>query len=237
MTDVELVIYDLDGTLIETAPEICDAVNDVMAHFGWPALDEDRIARWIGYGTGALLQHAVARALATAPEALQGTARMAAVGRHYDGYYERRCGTRSRLYPGVRETLAGLREAHVKAALVTNKERRYTDRVLAAHRLDEAFDRVLCGDTMAARKPDPAGVLECLRTLNVPSERALFVGDSSIDADTARNAGIRVWLVPGGYNMGRPIEDARPDRIIQDFAELARALGSGAASGWQRASG
>ena len=105
-------------------------------------------------------------------------------------------------------------------ARVTNKETRYTDRVLAAHGLHGAFDRVVCGDTLSTRKPDPAGVLACLREFGVAPGRALFVGDSSIDAATARNAGVPVWLLPHGYNMGQPIESAAPDRVIPDFGAL-----------------
>jgi len=224
MGAIELVFYDLDGTLIETAPEICDAVNDVMDHYQWPAIDEDQVERWIGHGTGALLVHAVARALGAEPEALRQDPRMLEIGRVYDGYYERRCGTRSRLYPDVRESLDALRLDGIRAVIATNKERRYTERVLAAHDLAGHFDRVLCGDTMPVRKPDPAGILECLQALGVPAERALFVGDSSIDVATARNAGLPVWLVPYGYNMGQPIGEVEADRVIDGFAELRCAL-------------
>jgi phosphoglycolate phosphatase len=237
MPHVELVVYDLDGTLVETAPEICDAVNDVMAHFGWPTVEESQIERWIGFGTGALLVEAVARATGRDAKSLRGAAPMTEVGRVYDGCYERRCGTRSRLYPKVRETLAALRDAGIKAAIVTNKERRYTDRVLAAHGLAPHFDRVLCGDTMPARKPDPAGVVDCLQALRVVRERALFVGDSSIDVATARNAGIPVWLLPTGYNMGQPIEKAGADRIVEDFAALGAALTAEHANQRRRVSG
>ena len=224
MRAVDLVFFDLDGTLVETAPEICDAVNDLMDHFGWQTVDQEQIERWIGHGTDALLRHAVARAFGTEPEALRERVHMDEVGPVYDDYYARRCGTRSRLYPDVRETLTALRAEGIGAAIVTNKERRYADRVLAVHDLADKFDRVLCGDTMPARKPDPAGMLECLQTLGVPAERALFVGDSSIDAATARNAGVPVWLVPYGYNMGQPIGEVEADRVIDGFAELRCAL-------------
>jgi len=221
---VELLACDLDGTLVETAPEICDALNDVMGQFAWPTVSENRVAAWIGRGTGELLLQAVADATREQPEVLRNSERMADVERLYAGYYDRRCGTRSRLYPEVRETLAAARQWGVKTAVVTNKERCYTERVLAAHGLCACFDRVLCGDTMAARKPAPDGILDCLRAFAVPAERALFVGDSSIDAATARNAGVPVWLVPYGYNLGRPIHEARPDRVIADFGELRRLL-------------
>ena len=82
------------------------------------------------------------------------------------------------------------------------------------------FDAVVSGDTFATKKPDPAGVLHCLAQFGVAAERALFVGDSSIDVATARNAGVPVWAVPYGYNMGQPIEACAPDRVIADFTAL-----------------
>ncbi len=216
----DLVMFDLDGTLVETAPEITDAVNDTLQQFGWTPITEEQVARWIGHGTGALLVQAVARATDTPAAAVRDSERLAAIGTVYEHWYAQRCGTRSRLYPQVRETLATLRAQGTRLAIVTNKEQRYTRRVLQAHQLADAFDEVICGDTLSTRKPDPAGVLACLRRFGAAAERSLFVGDSSIDAATARNAGVPVWLLPYGYNMGQPIEQAAPDRVIPDFSTL-----------------
>lgn len=216
----ELILFDLDGTLVETAPEIADAVNDTLRDLGWPPVDDAQVARWIGHGTGALLVQALARASARTPEAVHADEGLAAVVARYDRHYARRCGTRSRPYPHVHETLAALRERGTRLAIVTNKETRYTGRVLDAHRLRGAFDRIVCGDTGATRKPDPAGALECLRAFGVAPARALFVGDSSIDAETARRAGIAVWLLPYGYNLGEPVAACAPDRLIDDVRAL-----------------
>ena len=103
---------------------------------------------------------------------------------------------------------------------MTNKEERYTRTVLDAHQLTAMFDRVVSGDSLPTKKPDPAGIRSCLAQFQVPAARALFVGDSSIDVATARNAGIRVWAVPYGYNMGQSIEACSPDRLITDFSML-----------------
>lgn len=216
----DLVMFDLDGTLVETAPEITDAVNDTLRQFGWAEIDEDQVARWIGHGTGALLVQAVARASGSSVEAVQGSERLAAIGTVYEHWYAQRCGTRSRLYPQVRETLGTLRAQGTRLAIVTNKEQRYTRRVLDAHQLAPAFDEVVCGDTLSTRKPDPAGVLACLRRFSAAPERSLFVGDSSIDAATARHAGVPVWLLPYGYNMGQPVSACAPDRVVTDIASL-----------------
>jgi phosphoglycolate phosphatase len=141
----------------------------------------------------------------------------------FDRYYQQRCGTRSTLYPHVRDTLNTLRERGCHLALVTNKEARYTDTVLRVHQLSDAFDLIVCGDTFASKKPDPVGVLHGLSVWNVDKADALFVGDSSIDAATARQAGIDVWLLPYGYNMGESVTACRPDRVIANFSELRSA--------------
>lgn len=226
----DLVVFDLDGTLVETAPEIADAVNDSLRACGWAPVDELQVARWIGHGTGALLEQALARASARSPDALRASPELATLVAEYDRCYALRCGTRSRLYPGVHETLAALRARGTRLAIVTNKETRYTVRVLDAHALRGAVDRVVCGDTLASRKPDPAGVLDCLRTFGAAPANALFVGDSAIDAATARRAGIAAWLLPWGYNGGDPVSACAPDRLIADLGPLLDPRECGAAA-------
>ncbi len=231
MRDFDLVLYDLDGTLVETAPEICDAVNDVLRGLGWPEAREEQVARWIGHGTVALLLNAAAQASGIDAKTLDGSDRMAEIRSAYDACYEARCGTRSRLYPGVRETLAAFRSHGIRQAIVTNKEGRYTERVLAVHDLATSVDHVISGDSLPVKKPDPAGILACLDKFGVAPDRAVFVGDSSIDAATARNAGITAWLFPHGYNMGEPITSAGADRVLPDFAELREVLLGSKAAG------
>jgi len=216
----DLILFDLDGTLIETAPEIADAVNDTLLQFGYAPASQQQITDWIGHGTRELLIQALAQATHASAEAVRGSAQFATLEAAFGEHYMRRCGSRSQLYPQVRATLTALRAAGVRLALVTNKEARYTQAVLDAHQLDAAFDRVVCGDTLAVKKPDPAGIESCLQQFGVAPERALFVGDSSIDVATARNAGIAVWALPYGYNMGQTIAASAPDRVIADVGAL-----------------
>jgi phosphoglycolate phosphatase len=220
----ELVMFDLDGTLVETAPEIGDATNDTLGELGLPLVTQVQVERWIGHGTRELLIQALAFTTGSEVSSVRASDALAAAVLVFDRHYRLRCGTRSRPYPLVRESLALLRSHGVKLAVVTNKEGRYTDTVLAAHELTKSFDRVVSGDTLPAKKPNPAGVQACLQEFDVPRERALFVGDSSIDAATARNAGVAVWLLPYGYNMGEPVEQCRPDRVIADFSALFSAF-------------
>ncbi|MBE2264237.1 MAG: phosphoglycolate phosphatase [Burkholderiaceae bacterium] len=225
----DLILFDLDGTLVETAPEICDATNDTLRQFDLPEVSQQQVNDWIGHGTRSLLIQALAVARGTTVDAVRQSDSLPGIAAAFDSHYQHRCGTRSHLYPQVREVLQALRAQGVKLAVVTNKESRYTATVLDAHRLTPLFDRVISGDTMPAKKPDPAGINSCLEQFGVPSGRALFVGDSSIDVATARNAGVTVWVLPYGYNMGEPIEACGPDRVIADFSALRAVLPTAAA--------
>ena len=223
MRKFDLVMFDLDGTLVETAPEIMDAVNDTLARFDLPLVSQQQVNDWIGHGTLSLLVDAVAFATGRPPDEVRASELLRTMVGEYNVFYGRRCGTRSHLYPKVRETLEALRAQGTRLAVVTNKEGRYTQVVLAAHQLGGLFDAVISGDTLVTKKPDPAGVSHCLAQFGVTPERALFVGDSSIDAATARAAGVPVWLLPYGYNMGQPITACQPDRLIADCSALLNA--------------
>lgn len=219
----DLILFDLDGTLVETAPEIADAVNDTLARFGLSSVTQQQVNDWIGHGTRELLIQALAFTGKTTADTVRHADSFKLIEHEFGKHYQARCGTRSRLYPHVRETLHALRAAGVKLVVVTNKEGRYTQVVLDAHQMTPLFDRVISGDTLAVKKPDPTAVADCLQRFGVARERALFVGDSSIDVVTARNAGVTVWALPYGYNMGEPIEACGPDRVIPDFLELTKA--------------
>jgi phosphoglycolate phosphatase len=220
MNAFDLIMFDLDGTLVETAPEIFDAVNDTLRHFALPEVTQQQVDDWIGHGTRELLIQALVFSAKMNEATVRASDSLALCVSRFDRHYQQRCGTRSQLYPQVRETLTTLRQQGVKLAVVTNKEGRYTRTVLNAHSLTPLLDAVVSGDSFPAKKPDPMGVQSCLSQFGVAPERALFVGDSSIDVATARNAGVRVWMLPYGYNMGQPIEACAPDRIIADCSSL-----------------
>lgn len=219
-TQPKAYLFDLDGTLVETAPEIADAVNDTLRYFGWAEVTQTQVNDWIGHGTKELLIQAMAWVSHTEVQAVRQGQDLRDALPIFDRHYQTRCGTRSSLYPHVRETLQSLRERGCKLAVVTNKEGRYTDTVLRVHQLDALFDIVVSGDTFPVKKPNPLSVVDCLTRWGLQASEALFVGDSQIDAATARNAGVAVWLLPYGYNMGEPVQDCQPDRVIDDLSAL-----------------
>ena len=220
MKPFDAVMFDLDGTLIETAPEIADAVNHTLREVGLRTVTQQQVNDWIGHGTLELLIQALAHTQRLSDQQVRNSPELPGMAAKFNKHYQQCCGTRSHLYPQVRETLTALHELDVRLAVVTNKESRFTQTVLEAHSLTAMFDMVVSGDTLPVKKPNPAGVAHCLSLFKATPERSLFVGDSSIDIATARNAGVAVWALPYGYNMGEPIASARPDRVIVDISAL-----------------
>lgn len=214
----QLVLFDLDGTLVDTAPDIADAVNRVLELRKLPQMPEAWVRSRIGHGSRQLLTQSYAEALRriggdAAPVPLAEL--VEDFGRHYADC----CGRRGRIYAGARTALGRLRRAGVKLALLTNKERRFARLVLEAHDLDGEFELEICGDTLPAKKPDPLPVRHALAHFGVAAARALLVGDSDIDVRTARAAGIAAWGVNYGYG-GPALERSGPERIIGSLAQV-----------------
>ncbi|MGA1351219.1 MAG: HAD family hydrolase [Burkholderiaceae bacterium] len=214
---MNLVIFDLDGTLIETAGEIGLAVNRTLEDFELDPVSDSDVRRWIGHGTGWLMKQAWKDKVGD-PEETNWDAVMSRFIHHY---FET-AGSQSHPYPFVMETLEKLRALGVQCAILTNKEGRFTERVLRAHGLDQGqFARVISGDTLPTKKPHPGGIHHLMGELGESTGTTLFVGDSEIDVATAKAAGVMCWAVPYGYNHGRPISQADPDRIVDDMRPVA----------------
>ncbi|HEX6318758.1 MAG TPA: HAD-IA family hydrolase [Burkholderiales bacterium] len=158
-----LVMLELDGTLVDTAPEIAAAASAALAEHGLPPISEAQARGW-------------------QPDAQLRPA--------FEWHYAAISGRRSAPHPEALQALRELKQLGIAAALVTDKETRFTAPLLHAHDLWQWFDAVICGDMLARRKPDPLGVQHCLARFRVAPARALLVGDSDIDAATARNAGV-----------------------------------------------
>jgi phosphoglycolate phosphatase len=218
MNRYALILFDLDGTLVETAPEIADAVNDTLSELGLSAVTQSQVNDWIGHGTLELLIQALAHVQGISDQMVRNAPSLQAQAAVFKKHYRARCGTRSHCYPHVMDALLHLKAQGVRLGVVTNKESAYTQTVLDAHGLTPLFDCVISGDTLPTKKPKPDGVFACMTQVGVQVDQVLFIGDSSIDVATARAAGVAVWAVPYGYNMGQAIADSKPDRLIQDFS-------------------
>jgi phosphoglycolate phosphatase len=222
---IDLIAFDLDGTLIETAAEIAATVNDVLRHEHLPELPETLFRTWIGNGTRATLAAAHSFSVAssvggTVPEQPPEPLLLDRLMRLYGQYHATRCATRSSVLPEVRRTLELLRGRGVILTVVTNKEAWFACELLSRHQLSEFFVQVVGGDTLPRRKPHPAPLLHCLATHRVPPERALMVGDSHIDLRAARAANVRCVLLRRGYGTATGDSEVRPDAAIDSFAEI-----------------
>jgi len=219
-----LVLFDLDGTLVDTAPEIAAAANGALIGAGYPAVEEADVRRWIGQGTHRLMVRAVAHVTGTGESEAGALPGFAAAMAAFEEHYAKVAGRDSGVYHGVPDALRSIRAMGIATAVLTNKPGRFTRIILDAHGLSALLDAVVSGDTLPQKKPHPGGIEHLLARFAVPRERALMIGDSETDVATARAAGIDVWAVPYGYNHGQPVEVAKPDRIVETLGEAARAL-------------
>jgi phosphoglycolate phosphatase len=211
----DLVGFDLDGTLADTAPDIAAAVNLMLADFGRAPLAEETIRPLIGDGAKNLLRKALA-ATGEAPDALVEQAYPI----YLDHYAGNICGG-TILFPAVEQALDDLAALGVRLAICTNKPERLTLKLLAALGWTQRFTAIVCGDTFPVRKPDPLPLHETV--IRAGGGRTAFVGDSMIDAETARAAGLPFVAVSFGFR-DRPIEALGADAVIDSYDELIPAL-------------
>ena len=216
----DAVLFDLDGTLLETAPEIGAAVSLAIAEQGLPPVDIAGVRFFIGHG----VRQTIAKAYDTvAPPGTTATKRDADIDAallRFEHHYAR-LAPQSQPFADTVSTLRTLRALGVKCAIVSNKETRFVEQLLEGGPLPALIDLLVCGDTLAKKKPDAAPILYALEKFGTAAVRTLMVGDSSIDVACARNAGVPVWMVPYGYNGGEPAELAGADRVIPTLTEVA----------------
>ena len=218
---IKAVLLDLDGTLLDTAPDLADAANAMLAELGRPALPLDTIRDFVGKGIPNLVGRCLGCPPAPLPEgggdggsratpAQEMSEALAVFQRHYAAVN----GRRTRLYPGVLAGLRAMRGAGLKMACITNKAAAFTEPLLLATGLAEFLDMTVSGDTLPEKKPHPLPFLHVCERFNIAPAEALMIGDSRNDVAGARAAGCPVFCVPYGYSEGEDVRDLGADAIV-----------------------
>ncbi|MDE2305115.1 MAG: phosphoglycolate phosphatase [Gammaproteobacteria bacterium] len=221
------VLFDLDGTLLDTVGDIALALNRATAPLGWPPLPVDAVRGMIGRGSPMLVRRAAAYLGRDADEALQASI----VERFFDQYaaLDERAERLARPFAGAEEALRALDARGLALAVVTNKQYRFADALVRGFGWNGWIDLVVGGDSCARRKPDPEPLLHACERLGVAPGAALMVGDSINDVQAARAAGLPVICVPYGYNEGRDPRSLPCDALVESLADLPALLTPGEA--------
>ena len=215
MTDF-LLAFDLDGTLIDSVPDLTNALNEVLRERGYSPLTPGEVKPMVGDGVPSLVGRAFAARGGDPAEATEILPR-------YIAFYEANATRLTRPYPGVPETLAELRRRGYRTAICTNKLQRATVRVLQGLELTDLFDGVAGGDRFPVRKPDAGHLLGLIGELGGNAERTAMIGDSENDAAAAHAAGVPIVMMRYGYSR-IDLDSLDADAVLDRFAELPEAL-------------
>ncbi len=217
--DVKAVMFDLDGTLLDTAPQIAEAANRMLVDLNALMLPFEQIKSYIGEGAQTLIKRCLTGTLDAEPEA----ALFEQAQPLFFGHYANNV-AHSQPYQGVVEGLEVLQARRFKLACVTNKPEKFTLPLLQHSGLAKYFELVVSGDSLSKKKPDPMQLHHICNTFGVLEPQAMLVGDSATDIAAAKAAGCFIVTVPYGYNQGKPIDLSQIDASIQTIADLTDIL-------------
>ena len=209
---MDLVIFDLDGTLVDSRTDLVNAANATREHFGYSPLPADVVASYVGNGAPVLIRRVLGGDQAVEHEVEHGIP-------FFLEYYGRHLLDHTVLYPGVIETLVQLRELRIPAAVLTNKPEAPTNQILNGLKIDPYFFRIYGGDSFPHKKPNPIGIDTLMQEVKATRERTMMVGDSHVDIKTARNAGVVACGVTFGLQPETLVTDP-PDILIDAIPKL-----------------
>lgn len=218
----EMVLFDLDGTLVDSAPDLAYSVDATLVELGLPACGEAKIRHWIGNEIERTLKRAMLDNMAGEPDADLFNKALPI----FMEIYSNNAARKSRFYDGVLEGMDYLKKNDYKIGCITNKREKFTHILLKTLGVFDDFGIVISGDSLPKKKPDPLPLLHAVEHFNVRPEHALMVGDSLNDVNAARAAGFKILCVSYGYNHGRDIRAAKPDTVVDSLAELPALMGA-----------
>ena len=216
MRKPEMILIDVDGTLVDSVPDLAYCVDEMMAVLGREPHGEVRVRDWVGNGVERLVRRALVGALRGEPDE-------ADFERAYPVFlelYAENTSKRSCLYPGVRDGIDRLKAANYRLGCVTNKAAQFTEPLLKDLGVYDDFSIVISGDTLTKKKPDPAPLLHAAELLGCQPADAMMIGDSVSDVAAARAAGFQIVCMSYGYNHGVDIREAAPDAVIDTLTEI-----------------
>ena len=216
--DKELLLFDLDGTLIDSVPDLAKALNATLRELDLPTYDEATVRTWIGNGAAVLVKRGLVgrREIDREPEGVLFRRAMEIFLKRYAAVLNDATG----LYPEVKETLQKLEDQGYQMAIVTNKPSQFVAPILKNLAIESHFDYIVGGEDLPRKKPDPLPLLHSCDVLGCKPEAAVMIGDSSNDILAARAAGIPVIAVTYGYSAGRPVGDLGADAVVERFGEI-----------------
>lgn len=212
----EIALIDLDGTLVDSVPDLAFCVDEMLAEFDLSPRGEDKVRKWVGNGVEALIKRALTDDMYGEPEKPLLDKALSA----FLDLYQNNASNRSRLYPSVHTGLQWLQDEGIRLGCVTNKDSRFTLPILDKFEIADFFEIVISGDRLPVKKPDPAPLFYGAGFFNCRPENALMIGDSLSDVKASRSAGFHIICMSYGYNHGEDIRLAEPDAVIDSFAEL-----------------
>jgi phosphoglycolate phosphatase len=218
--NIKAVVIDLDGTLLNTAPDLAHAAELMMAELGRPCPSLETISTYIGNGVSRLVKRVLTGDMDAEPDPELFARAIASYNRHYSAHVA----DESRPFPGVIEGLQVFKAMGLHVACITNKAEVFTHPLLRATGLFDYFELILSGDTLPRRKPDPMPLLHACEVFKVQPAELLLIGDSLNDTQAARAAGCPVFCVPYGYNRGRPVSELDLDAVVPSLAEAGKLL-------------
>ncbi len=219
---INTVLFDLDGTLLDSAPDLAQAVNQTLVAMGKTPFPEDQVRGWVGNGANVLLKRALSGSVEMSADICADELQQAHL--LFKQHYAACLSDKSQLYPDVRMTLISLKQVGYKLAIVTNKPGQYMAPILSAYGLTGLFDLVVAGDCLPVRKPDPTPLLHACEVLGSKIEQTLMVGDSKNDILAAKAANMAVAGLTYGYNYGEDIRLSEPDLVLENISELLDSL-------------
>jgi phosphoglycolate phosphatase len=216
----EMILIDVDGTLVDSVPDLAYCVDEMMGQLGRPVHGEVKVRDWVGNGVERLVRRALIGQLDGEPEEVE-------FARAYPIFlelYAENTSKRSLLYPGVREGLDYLKSQSYRLGCVTNKAAQFTLPLLQDLGIRDYFEIVVAGDTLPKKKPDPMPLLHAAEQLSADPSASLMVGDSRSDVKAARAAGFQIVCMSYGYNHGEDIRHYNPDAVLDSLTEIRTLL-------------